>query len=76
MRRINASEHALIGAAVCSMGGQVVWYGPLEQLPPTSEFDTIHCHEADVAVVAQRLAEAPRPAAKVKLRRRATPGAT
>ncbi len=64
MTHINASPHAAPGIAVCTQSGQYVWYGPIDQLAKTSGFDTVHCHEADVAVVKQALSKKLTKAAK------------
>jgi hypothetical protein len=61
---INSSPHAARGSAVCSRAGQCVWYGPIEQLPKASDFDTVHCHEDDVDLVRDSLVEQSKPSVR------------
>lgn len=73
MTYINTSPHAAPGVAVCLLSGQCVWWGPIEQLAKTTEFDAVYCHEADVEAVKQALAK--KQAKSTAKTTRASPGA-
>lgn len=56
--RIVESDHVCPGLVVCLRNGQVVWFGPVEQIATSEEFDLVHCFEGEKQEIVRALNDA------------------